>query len=289
MEYYVERRRMQSGIADVFWAVNGNVAHENVHPSTLGTFTAKGGEDIHKVIRDLHPTSEWHKLPLALGEYYPRIARPGHTGPGLGSNPDQSANAENTKTISTGQLDALIQELKNICRVIHPVPENFNAYGHEIRNLLIIACTEVEAQWKSILKANNAKAKTRFEYAKLSDALKLREYKVSLPWYPWLEPVSPFSNWRPTEDGQKQDLPWYDAYNAVKHDREGAFAKGTLEHAISALAGCFVMLCAQYGHQFARTKDNAGDAFFLLLDLPTWAPNELYLYGGVPTPVDYPF
>lgn len=289
MDYYVERRQMLSGIADVFWAVDEKVAHQDIYPSTHGTFTANEGEDILQKIRDLYPTSEWHKLALELGEYYPRMARPGHTGPGPGSNMDQSQLAKTIQTISTGQLDALIQELKRICRVIHPVPANFQAYGHEIRNLLIIACTEVEAQWKSIMKANHAKAESRFDYVKLSDAMKLREYRVSLPWYPWLEPVAPFLHWKPTAIGEQQILPWYDAYNAVKHNREDEFSKGTLEHTISALAGCFVMLCAQYGQQFARKSDDAGDAFFLLLDVPTWEPNELYLGGGEPKPKDYPF
>ena len=34
---------------------------------------------------------------------------------------------------------------------MHPVQENFDAFSHEIRNLLILAATEVEAHWKGVL------------------------------------------------------------------------------------------------------------------------------------------
>ena len=34
--------------------------------------------------------------------------------------------------------------------------------------------------------------------------------------------------------------------NAVKHDRENAFSKATLENAIDAITACAIMLVAEY-------------------------------------------
>jgi hypothetical protein len=267
-EYYLGRVSTIEGIAERFIAVDSDAFHLDVWPSELGTFkTAPGENSLAKLAKEF-PTWELHKLDLGLGEYYPRMARPGHTGPGQspGANPDQSSAALYTRTISTGQLHALIQELQAICRVVHPTKANFKVYGHEIRNLLIIAATEVEAQWKGILEANHAKAKTRADYVKLSPAMRLPEYEVAIPWYPWLDPLRPFGGWVvPVAPDEKQALSWYDAYNAVKHDRENSFDQGTLKDVFQALAGCFVMLCAQYGWQFARRQEQAGDAFFQLV------------------------
>jgi hypothetical protein len=121
------------------------------------------------------------------------------------------------------------------------------------------------------------KADDRHDYVKLALPMKLGEYRVKLPWYPWLDRITPFENWLPVLKGskQKQYLPWYDAYNAVKHDRENDFSQAKLVHAFQALAGCFVMLCAQYGWNFARREDAAADMFSQLVDAPKWEPSEL--------------
>jgi len=110
--------------------------------------------------------------------------------------------------------------------------------------------------------------------------MKLAEYKVVLPWYPWLAPIEPFKNWVPVPKGKKQVLPWYDAYNEIKHDRERNFSQAKLIHALHALAGCFVILCAQYGWDFARRGEAAQDVFFQLIGKPTWHPSEIYVPTG---------
>lgn len=291
MEYYIEIVETPFELHERFWAVDGITAHRDLTPSELGTHTAEPGEDILTTIQRRFPESRFHRLGLAPGEYYARMARPGSTGRAHspGHYPDMSIEAVNTRAISTGQLHALIQELQQICRVVQPAQSNFNTYGIEIRNFLILACTEVEAQWKNIMKANGVNAASRLDYVKLSPAMKLPEYQVSLPWYPWLEPIIPFENWQPTIAPAKQDLPWYDAYNATKHDRESAFEAATLENALKAITANFVMLCAQYGWDFARRKEQADDAFFQLVTAPTWNPAEVYVGGQTPRVTQYPF
>jgi hypothetical protein len=295
-DYYVRVIDDGMSMMEEFWAVEKDVAHQGIVPSKLGTHHADPGEDIMITLQKRgFPPEHFHKMLLGPGKYFPRMARPSSTRPKCspGRNPDQSTAARNIRTTSTGQLHALIQELQKICRVVHPIEHNFSAYGHQIRNIIVMACTEVEAQWKNILVANGQKADNRVDYIKLSLPMKLREYRVGLPWYPWLDPIAPFENWVPPRCGEKQRLPWYDAYNAVKHDREKNFCEAKLIHALESVTGCFVMLCAQYGWDLARRAEAAADAFFLIdIDAaPKWRPSEIYVppYGETPQAQPYPF
>lgn len=169
------------------------------------------------------PPWELHALKLAPGEYYPRMARPWCTAPY--DSPGTCGDFEGYKNeiaSLTGQLAALVRRLQGICEIIHPCEENFCAYGHEIRNLLILACTEVETHWRAVLEANGALSKTSGSkqpilttnnYVKLADPLKLREYQASFPNYPWVVPVSPFAAWDLSK--ATQSLSWYNAYNST--------------------------------------------------------------------------
>jgi hypothetical protein len=74
----------------------------------------------------------------------------------------------------------------------------------------------------------------------------------------------------------------------VKHDRMANFNKASLSNALNAVAGCFVMLCAQYGWDFARKGHEASSIFFRLIVGPSWEPFEVYVPGN-PTIINYPF
>jgi hypothetical protein len=277
-DYYIRVTDDGFSITEQFFRVEEAEAHLGIVPSQLGTHHAEPGEEMLVTLKKRFPGGQFHKLQLAPGEYFPRMARPSSTRPECspGHNPDQSAAAAEARTISTGQLHALIQELQQICRVIHPGRANFDAYGHEITNVIIIACTEVEAQWKNVLKANGKKGGKIKDYVALSQPMKLGDYKVALPWYPWLDPIAPFENWVASKTASK-GLSWYDDYNAVKHNRESNLARATLINALKSVTGCFVMLCAQYGWGFAKKGEAIGDAFFQLTQSPRWEPSEIYV------------
>jgi hypothetical protein len=219
---------------------------------------------------------------LAPGEYYPRIARPSNFRPGsafgakdyLISPSGADDRLVKEMSIASGQLSALNDQLNSICQTIHPENTNLDSYGHTIRNLLILACTEVEAQWAAVLQANGAtpinRSFTTHDYVKLSDAMKLVDYAVSLPYYPWLPPIKPFDGWGSAHP-PTQTLPWYNAYNKVKHDRENNFTQAKLKFAFDAVAACAVMLCAQYGDEVLLQP------FFAIYELPSWPAEEWYI------------
>lgn len=226
-------------------------------------------------------------VPLAIrpGDYYPCIARPRvdlyTETPGI-SPEISNAHVQNSR----GQLMALREQLERIFRTVHPEAANFSAYGHDIRNLLILAATETETHWKSVMQQNGAEGRSTNDYVKLLPAMKLDEYGIELPFYPWIGIVRPFQGWRAA--APTQSLGWYDNYNSVKHDRQGNFALATLQAAILSVCAVCVMNFAMFG-LYADNHDIM--EFFALSEGPKWSPADCYCTNPPfdKTPTNYPF
>jgi hypothetical protein len=276
MIYYIGIDPTDYSSRKQIWKVKPRVAERvDVSESLLNYVRAQPGEDALTALRRMFSALKFQALELQPGQYYPCMARSTSESVenSLGSNPDQSSRSLNERANSTGQLHALVGQLEDICRVIHPRNRNLAAYGHEIRNVLILACTEVEAHCKRILKFNGKKGSNIHQYAVVAAPMKLDKFSVSFPFYPWLNPIRPFENW----NSDNKTLTWYSAYNAVKHNREAEFSKGTLLCAFQAVSACFVLLCAQYGWGFAYKGEMAERAFLKLIDVPEWTASELYV------------
>jgi hypothetical protein len=291
MTHYIRIAQGEETTYDI-WEIKKRIARRvDVVPSPLTTHHAEPGESALATLQKRFSSSTFYELQNKPGEYFPCMARPSSCvqADSPGYNPDKSDKIRNSRTVSTGQLHALIGQLEKICRVVHPAKgRNYQVFGHEIRNVLILASTEVELHWKRILAANKAKGKNTHDYAKLALPMRLGEYCVDFPYYPWLQPVRPFEKWGPSKSPSK-DLDWYAAYNAVKHDRETHFAEATLERAFRAVAASFVMLCGQHGWDFALRGNAALRAFLRLREAPKWDPSEIYVppYNGRWRPKNY--
>lgn len=235
-------------------------------------------------------------VPMELPQrtYYPRMARPELAQPDAqrACLPNASDHTNELASLR-GQLVTLMRMLEEICQTVHPGPKTFETYGHAIRNLIILASTEAETHWRAILTANGV-TKPRYitnDYVKIAIPMRLGEYAISLPYYPWLAPLRPFAGWG-AGSAPTQDLPWYDAYNKVKHDREAEFPEAKLIHAFNAVVGCAVLLIAQFGQMEAFRWRAEFGWFFVPTDWPTWTPQELYVGsdGSAPwVPQNYPF
>jgi hypothetical protein len=230
----------------------------------------------------------FHKTVLGPGEFYPRVWRPPVPNPrateGLTLEWNPSAQHEpNIVAVKRGQLLALTRKLDHVCQTVEPEGDNLKTYGHDIRNLLILACTEAEAHWRGVLVANGA-TQNRFstkDYVKLREPMKLEKYAVKNLNYPWLETFKPYEQW--SDDSPTCSLEWYDAYNAVKHNREIEFKRATLRCALEAITGCVIMMVAQFGLGEGLGEGSELRSFFCLSSAPDWSPSEFYIpYYGKP-------
>lgn len=148
-------------------------------------------------------------------------------------------------------LRLLVERLDELLLYVEPSANGLASYSHKSRELLILACTEVENQLKQylVLAAYQSQGNlTTADYVKLAPLLRLREYVVRLRTYHGLDPLAPFRDWdaaRPT-----QSLAWYEAYNNTKHDRARYFSVATLANSLSAVAANVVLFCARWGPYF---------------------------------------
>jgi len=155
-------------------------------------------------------------------------------------------------------LRVLIDKLDELLLYIEPDQSGLKAYGHKSRELLILACTEVENLWTSIFKKSgvlpqNKRMFTTQDYVKLLPAAALNEFNITYKNYNGLREFQPFSRWNASQP--TQSLSWYDAYNKTKHDRSTSFNAATLENVLDAIAANLAMFCAKFG-PFSLLCDN---------------------------------
>jgi hypothetical protein len=250
--------------------------------------------DLHRAISTwCGGTPEIAHTALPPGASWPRIFRPGA--------PRLAARHKLARDNTVHAAQGLFRDLREVFRYIEPrTMANRRTYGHETRNLLVLACTEVENAWRAVLRENGYQRHVRrrdgtvelveprmwnaqADYSACIDALRLHDWRVHLIGRDYGN-ISPFGGWT-----RGQPLRWYQAYNAVKHDREGNFPQATLDNCIRALAGLAVMIFAQFGtwandrawhpldtvQRVNAWESDALDTFRLATE-PTWSAADWY-------------
>jgi len=197
---------------------------------------------IARTFADTNPIESQYKP----GTVYKRIYRPlASTGSYYRAVPQEKV------TESFVSLHMLLKKLEELFETIEPTEANLAAYGHKIREILLLACMEVESSWSAVLKENCYPSTGRLttnDYVKLLTAMLLDSYKLSLQSYSTFPSFSPFEGW--SAANPTQSLAWYDAYNKTKHDREENLKLATLHNAVRAVGAAVVMFHAQFGLSF---------------------------------------
>lgn len=182
---------------------------------------------------------------LDVGEVITGVWRPGLF---LDVEIEQALDIQPYQRISAEQsLYILIEKLYELFLYIEPSKTGLNSFSHKTRELLILACTEVESFWKQYMNIAGIK-KSRFttnDYVKLLKPLALPEYEIRLKPYNEIKVFRPFYKWSQTNP--TASLKWFDAYNKTKHDRESFFSEATLKRCIEAVSANIAMFCVRYG------------------------------------------
>lgn len=156
---------------------------------------------------------------------------------------------ETEMRLSESAIRLLVQKMEDILMYIEPNIDSLNTYGHKIRELLILACTEVENFWQyyinqAALTPQTRRSFTTKDYVKLVDKLHLKEFQFSLKAYSSFPVLRPFEKWNSATPTISLD--WYDAYNKTKHDRERHFNKAHILNCINAVAANLVLHCVKF-------------------------------------------
>jgi len=145
-------------------------------------------------------------------------------------------------------LKILLDKLDELFLYIEPDQMGLNAYSHKTRELLLLACTEIENAWRQYMYLANLspsrKDYTTNDYVKLCQPLFLSQYEVKLKPYKDVQSIMPFYDWSPTKP--TESLSWYDSYNKTKHDRTEYFGEATLWNCIQAITANIVLFCVRY-------------------------------------------
>jgi hypothetical protein len=202
-------------------------------------------------------------------------------------------------------LRILLDKLAAVFQTIEPAKANRNTFGHLVRELLLVACMEVEPSWSAVLRENGYPGSrfTTTDYVKLLEPMLLDSYRLSLSSYPDFPDFSPFDGW--DSAASTQSLTWYDSYNKTKHDRETKLHCASLENAVHAVGAAAVMFYAQFGHEVQQSLGEQPtllirSAFSLRTDFAkyeqgiyipelTVPPNSSPVPSFDWKPVDYPF
>jgi hypothetical protein len=159
------------------------------------------------------------------------------------------------------------KDLQTLFEYIQPSDQNLEAYSFRTYELLLRICTEIEANFKAILRANTyGKPSEKWniiDYAKIDQSHYLSDYAVKMPYWAAGNPVrQPFAEWK-----KGHSLTWYQAYNTSKHDRAQEFKAATFAAVIGAFCGLSAVITAQFlFHNFgpangALTDQGIGDGY----------------------------
>lgn len=132
---------------------------------------------------------------------------------------------------------SLESDLANTSRYIEPLGQE-DVHSFEFSKLLILACTEIESVFKAICRniegSQTAGNMGQYKEAILGKYPKISEAIVSVARLG--RTIKPFEDWT------QGKLPWWDAYQQVKHNRGNAFGFATYKNATYAMAALYVSI-----------------------------------------------
>jgi len=215
---------------------------------------------------------ERQKRECEIVEEVPSSATPGWFFDRMHRGPEHPPVDVAARTATMRAARSLFARLRDAFQVVEPTRSHDAVFGHELRQLLILASTEVESSWRAVLAANSYPAGrwSTHDYVKLLGPMKLDQYVVRLASHPGYGDIVPFAGW--DSSNATRSLDWYDAYNATKHNREEELHRATLGAAIHALAAVHVMTVAQFGFEDVERGHFHADEFNFERT-PTWFPD----------------
>jgi hypothetical protein len=133
----------------------------------------------------------------------------------------------------------LEKEFLEVIDFVEFVPENYGVYSIKLMQLLLSIGSEVDAVMREICQIADTERSSIADYS-----------KIILKRYPTLQSqrvcvfrsnqiLSPFQEWN--LESPSQSLPFWNAYNAVKHHRVVEYSQASLESVANGMAALFIL------------------------------------------------
>ncbi len=176
------------------------------------------------------------------------------------------------------QLEIVLNDLTNLFKTVALHRSNLMCFGHNIRNIIILACTEIDSMMKNILQRNQIQPINNYyktnDYYVLADILKLKNYAIRFHRHHDFGTLTPFKDW--SKDNPTKSLVWYDSYNKIKHDRENNFELANMKNAIDSVAAFAITLIAQFGYRNILWNDKINKVIEVIEE-PSWNIEDFYI------------
>ena len=257
------------GQADGLWVVSSGL-----------TATERAAGDLDSWVTKVFGAKDIRRLTVDGGHVVDGVWRPGiyyadQIWQALATGRQEQRAAEQS-------LHLLVSALSELFLYIEPEHAGLDTYGPKTRELLILACTEVEDGWTRYLRRagrpSGPRGYSTNDYVTLLSPLHLAEYSVQLVPYGNAPSVRPFVTWRTS--APTRSLAWYDAYNQTKHHRSTHLSSATLARCIEAVAANVVLYCVRFSPYalFGQTTPLASLATHLFsVELVDVDPSSFYV------------
>lgn len=145
-------------------------------------------------------------------------------------------------TLSLSNWDyylVLERELVNSFSFVELSNDNFSTYSVEFAKMLLSICSEFDSVFKDYVELRSANRpsniKEAFECLSALNDITFVNEVVDIAINQSIS-LKPFNAWT---SGMYAKLPWWDSYNAVKHDRGTYFREANLKNCLNSLAALF--------------------------------------------------
>jgi hypothetical protein len=206
------------------------------------------------------------------GMYLLGIARPLNLYSGPMTNPVQQN--ELAKSYRR-ENQTIVDDIESCFDIASPSTSNFDVFGTQFEKIIYFSCVGVESLFNKVLADSgiDTDRTNTATFVKLKPLLRIDEYALSLVQYPWLPKLEPFFGW--TDASPSTSLPWFDAYNSLKHSKVTNQHRATMRNALSAAAAHYALSYAVFGNQMF-TGYLSEHFFFHFERMPNWQIDELY-------------
>ena len=128
------------------------------------------------------------------------------------------------------------RDLSETSRYIEPEGQE-DVHSFEFARILVLTCTEIESVFKQLGQIGSGRKPGNMEDYK-AQTLKMypRIVDASVFIGRWNRQIQPFKGW------DCGSLPWWKAYNSIKHDRGENFSQATYKNAAYSVGALYLLL-----------------------------------------------